>query len=71
MKELHVENFTVLKKVLGKDLEGLHYEHPLSDIIPEQKRIEQVKSSGSLRSCRRIRGCDDRFGSGPHGSCKR
>ena len=28
MKELHIENYTVSKRVFGRDLEGIRYEHP-------------------------------------------
>lgn len=41
MKELHVENYSISRKVTGKDLQGLRYEHPLAGVIPAQVRIDQ------------------------------
>lgn len=40
MKELHVENYAIAKKVSGRELEGLRYEHPLSSLIPRQKELD-------------------------------
>ncbi len=42
MKELRIENYNVEKRVKGKDLEGLRYEHPLSDLIPEQEKFDRL-----------------------------
>jgi isoleucyl-tRNA synthetase len=39
-EELRISGYEVESKVLGRDLEGLRYEHPLSDYIPEQAKIE-------------------------------
>jgi isoleucyl-tRNA synthetase len=41
MKELRIDSFEVMKKVRGKELEGLKYEHPLADQIPGQNEIEE------------------------------
>jgi len=32
--------FTIIKEVLGKELEGLTYEHPLSNLIPFQAKVK-------------------------------
>src|SRR6476659_11290305 len=34
MKELHIEDFTIEKKIYGKELEGKYYIHPLLTLIP-------------------------------------
>lgn len=34
MKELRIENFEILNTSVGKNLEGLHYIHPLLDHVP-------------------------------------
>jgi isoleucyl-tRNA synthetase len=39
MRELHKESFQVKQKVKGKDLEGIRYEHPLSDLLPKQREL--------------------------------
>ena len=42
MHELHAEDYTVQKRVNGSELEGLRYEHPLADMIPEQERLDKL-----------------------------
>ncbi|MHB8567351.1 MAG: isoleucine--tRNA ligase [Nitrososphaerales archaeon] len=41
MKELKMDSYVVEKSTTGKELEGLRYEHPLADIIPNQKKLEE------------------------------
>ncbi|MDG6923257.1 MAG: isoleucine--tRNA ligase, partial [Nitrososphaerota archaeon] len=41
MKELHIEKFSVLGKVIGKDLEGIRYDHPLASLIPAQATLDK------------------------------
>jgi isoleucyl-tRNA synthetase len=41
MKELHVEEFSIDKVIMGADLDGQHYIHPLLDLIPELHRISK------------------------------
>ncbi len=41
MRELHVESYSVAKKVTGKDLEGLRYDYPLIDQVPAQAKFDQ------------------------------
>jgi isoleucyl-tRNA synthetase len=48
MKELHVENYSISKKVAGKDLEGLRYEHPLSGLIPAQGKLDEEERIHSV-----------------------
>jgi len=43
-KELKIELQSVESRVSGRELDGLHYEHPLADLIPEQGRLEQEGS---------------------------
>ncbi|MGA2875005.1 MAG: isoleucine--tRNA ligase [Nitrososphaerales archaeon] len=40
MKELRIENYSVSKRTTGKGLEGLRYEHPLTDLIPAQGKLD-------------------------------
>ncbi|MFI5420040.1 MAG: class I tRNA ligase family protein, partial [Nitrososphaerales archaeon] len=40
MKELHIDNYVITKTSKGKDLEGLRYDYPLSDLVPEQTKID-------------------------------
>ncbi len=40
MKELKIQNFEVKRKVRGKELEGLRYDYPLADLVPEQGGID-------------------------------
>lgn len=40
MKELRIQNYEVKESVKGSELEGLRYDYPLSDIIPEQGGID-------------------------------
>jgi isoleucyl-tRNA synthetase len=40
MKELHLEGYQVREKAKGRDLEGIRYEHPLSDLLPKQREID-------------------------------
>ncbi len=44
MKELRVENYTVVRRTSGKELEGLRYEHPLGHLVPRQKEIDLENS---------------------------
>jgi isoleucyl-tRNA synthetase len=41
MKELRIEVYSVSKKVQGKELEGLRYEHPLAATIPKQAELDK------------------------------
>ena len=41
MKELRIESFGAIKKMSGKQLEGLKYVHPLQDSIPAMKELER------------------------------
>ena len=45
MKELKVETYSIVRETPGKELEGLHYEHPLSDMIPAQKELDAKNSA--------------------------
>lgn len=45
MKELKVETYSVVKETTGKELEGLRYEHPLSDLIPAQMELDKKNSA--------------------------
>jgi len=45
MKELHIENFSIEKRIYGKDLEGKHYLHPLVSIIPS---LDELAKRGSI-----------------------
>lgn len=40
MNDLHVENYSILRKTTGRELEGLRYEHPLATIIPRQRQLD-------------------------------
>ncbi len=40
MKELRIQNYEVKKKVKGRELEGLRYDYPLADLVPEQGGID-------------------------------
>jgi len=40
MKELKIQNYEVKRKVKGSELEGVRYDYPLADIIPEQGGID-------------------------------
>jgi len=40
MQELSISKFEIIDSMLGKSLEGTHYDFPLSDIIPGQKDLE-------------------------------
>ncbi len=40
MKELRIQSFEVSKKVKGSELEGKRYDYPLTDLVPEQGRID-------------------------------
>lgn len=42
MEKAGVENYDVEKVVLGEDLEGIEYTHPLSDIFPFHKDIKNA-----------------------------
>ncbi len=39
MKELKINDYSIIKIVKGKDLEGLRYTHPLLDMIPGLKEL--------------------------------
>ncbi|HVB11671.1 MAG TPA: isoleucine--tRNA ligase [Nitrososphaerales archaeon] len=41
MKELHIENYSVTKRVKGRELEGIQYEHPLIGSIPRQGELDE------------------------------
>ena len=41
MKELHIEEYSIVKKLKGRELEGLRYEHPLSQSIPKQAELHE------------------------------
>jgi isoleucyl-tRNA synthetase len=45
MKELHIEDFKVEKKIKGNELEGRHYIHPLLHIIPS---LAELAANGSI-----------------------
>lgn len=40
MKELKIQNYAVRKRVPGRELQGMRYEYPLSDLAPEQGGID-------------------------------
>ncbi|MFH8080868.1 MAG: isoleucine--tRNA ligase [Candidatus Aenigmatarchaeota archaeon] len=42
MEKAGLSNYRIVKRVKGKDLEGLKYEHPLSDIFPFIKKLENA-----------------------------
>jgi isoleucyl-tRNA synthetase len=44
MKELKIENFEVLNTIIGKNLEGLRYIHPLLDNIPKLRTMAQERN---------------------------
>jgi isoleucyl-tRNA synthetase len=43
MEELGISNYVVTKTVLGKELEGKYYIHPLLDLIPGLKKLSNAK----------------------------
>ncbi|HKU50213.1 MAG TPA: isoleucine--tRNA ligase [Nitrososphaera sp.] len=45
MKELHIDDYAVEKKVTGAELDGRHYVHPLLDMIPG---LAELASTGSV-----------------------
>ena len=45
MEELQLEDYHVLERVKGEDLEGIRYEHPLADLLPKQKELDEQNSS--------------------------
>ena len=45
MKDLHIEGFTIEKKIYGKDLDGKYYIHPLLPLIPG---LAELAKSGSI-----------------------
>jgi isoleucyl-tRNA synthetase len=45
MKELHLEDYHIKQKLKGSHLEGIRYEHPLADLLPKQKDLDQQNSS--------------------------
>ena len=42
MKELHIEDFTIEKKIYGRELEGKYYIHPLLTLIPGLAEIAKT-----------------------------
>jgi len=40
MKKGGIKNYKIEKTILGKSLEGLEYEHPLSDLFPFQNKVK-------------------------------
>lgn len=40
MKELKIQNYEVRKRLKGQELQGMRYEYPLSDLVPEQGGID-------------------------------
>jgi isoleucyl-tRNA synthetase len=42
MQELKVENYEVLERLLGKQLEGVKYEYPFLDTVPKQKELDKL-----------------------------
>lgn len=40
MKELRIEGYKIERKLKGRELEGLRYEHPLLDLISKQKEFD-------------------------------
>jgi len=42
MEELGIEEYEVLEVVRGRELEGLKYEFPFLDIVPEQRKYEEM-----------------------------
>ena len=45
MKELHIEHFTVEKTIKGRELDTLHYIHPLLHMIPH---LAELAADGSI-----------------------
>jgi len=41
-KKAGIEDYQILESLTGKQLEGLEYEHPLSDIFPFQKNLKDA-----------------------------
>jgi isoleucyl-tRNA synthetase len=41
MKELRLEKYQIKEEIKGKNLEGIRYEHPLSDLLPKQKELDE------------------------------
>lgn len=44
MTDLHIENYEPIKIIKGSTLDGLHYVHPLLDLIPGLKELADSKS---------------------------
>jgi isoleucyl-tRNA synthetase len=44
MQELGIENYEVLRTVLGGELEGVKYDYPFKDLIPRQAELEERHS---------------------------
>jgi isoleucyl-tRNA synthetase len=42
LKKISIENYTILEKLKGTDLEGLEYIHPFADIFTFQKRLKNA-----------------------------
>jgi isoleucyl-tRNA synthetase len=42
MQDLKVENYEVLGRVLGRQLEGVKYEYPFLDVVPQQKELDKA-----------------------------
>ena len=40
MRELRIDSYVITKTVKGKDLEGMRYDYPLLDLVPEQSRFD-------------------------------
>src|SRR5579875_2795685 len=45
MKELHIEDYSVERTVQGRELEGIRYEHPLANLIPEQRKLDESEQA--------------------------
>jgi isoleucyl-tRNA synthetase len=45
MKELRLEGYRVKEKIKGRELEGIRYEHPLSDLLPKQRELDEQNRS--------------------------
>ncbi|UCE29818.1 MAG: class I tRNA ligase family protein, partial [Candidatus Bathyarchaeota archaeon] len=41
MQELQIEDYQVVKTVMGKELEGVKYEYPFKDSVPRQQELDQ------------------------------
>ncbi|MHC1587229.1 MAG: isoleucine--tRNA ligase [Candidatus Syntropharchaeia archaeon] len=42
MKECGIENYEIVGKIKGREMEGMRYEHPLSDIFTFQKELKDA-----------------------------